>query len=73
MQLQMTAPIDIGLEQQDAALASGQDDFFDLQGAEKGMKKKKVVVVSDIVDHWNHVCLLFTVSTSRLNSCSRYV
>ncbi|KAK7058873.1 AdoMet-dependent rRNA methyltransferase spb1 [Paramarasmius palmivorus] len=40
MQLQMTAPIDIGLEQQDAALASGQDDFFDLQGAEKGMKKK---------------------------------
>ncbi|ESK98299.1 rrna methyltransferase [Moniliophthora roreri MCA 2997] len=40
MQLQMTAPIDIGLDQQDAALVSGKDDFFDLEGAEKGMKKK---------------------------------
>ncbi|EEB96974.1 hypothetical protein MPER_03798, partial [Moniliophthora perniciosa FA553] len=40
MQLQMTAPIDIGLEQQDAALLSGKDDFFDLEGAERGMKKR---------------------------------
>ncbi|KAJ4486264.1 Spb1 C-terminal domain-containing protein [Lentinula aciculospora] len=39
MQLQMTAPMDIGLELQDASLG-GQDDFFDLQGAEKGMRKR---------------------------------
>ncbi|KAJ3853806.1 Spb1 C-terminal domain-containing protein [Lentinula lateritia] len=39
MQLQMTAPMDIGLDLQDASLG-GQDDFFDLQGAEKGMRKR---------------------------------
>ncbi|KIK71111.1 hypothetical protein GYMLUDRAFT_33240 [Collybiopsis luxurians FD-317 M1] len=39
MQLQMTAPMDIGLELQDASLG-GQDDIFDLQGAEKGMQKR---------------------------------
>ncbi|KAJ3868741.1 Spb1 C-terminal domain-containing protein [Lentinula novae-zelandiae] len=39
MQLQMTAPMDIGLELQDASLG-GQDDFFDLHGAEKGMRKR---------------------------------
>ncbi|KAG7099314.1 hypothetical protein E1B28_001172 [Marasmius oreades] len=40
MQLQMTAPIDIGLEQQDAALVYGQDDIFDLKNTENGMQKK---------------------------------
>ncbi|CAA7266541.1 unnamed protein product [Cyclocybe aegerita] len=30
MQLQMTAPLDIGLEQRDAALGIGQDDVFNL-------------------------------------------
>ncbi|KAF9472246.1 FtsJ-domain-containing protein [Pholiota conissans] len=30
MQLQMTAPLDIGMEQQDATLGLGQDDMFDL-------------------------------------------
>ena len=30
MQLQMTAPLDIGLEQTDATLGLGQDDMFDL-------------------------------------------
>jgi AdoMet-dependent rRNA methyltransferase SPB1 len=40
MQLQMTAPMDIGMEQHDASLGFGQDDVFDLTGAEKGMRKK---------------------------------
>ncbi|KAF9270320.1 hypothetical protein L218DRAFT_848731 [Marasmius fiardii PR-910] len=40
MQLQMTAPIDIGLEQQDAALAYGQEDTFDLKSTEKGIRRK---------------------------------
>ncbi|KAF5377607.1 hypothetical protein D9615_005314 [Tricholomella constricta] len=39
MQLQMTAPLDIGLEQQDLSLR-GQDDIFDLGGTEKGLRKK---------------------------------
>ncbi|KAK7064140.1 AdoMet-dependent rRNA methyltransferase SPB1 [Favolaschia claudopus] len=39
MQLQMTAPLDIGLEQHDASLG-GQDDFFDLGGAETGLRKR---------------------------------
>ncbi|KAG5648075.1 hypothetical protein DXG03_007110 [Asterophora parasitica] len=39
MQLQMTAPLDIGLEQQDLSLG-GQDDIFDLGGTEKGLRKK---------------------------------
>ncbi|THH33500.1 hypothetical protein EUX98_g624 [Antrodiella citrinella] len=33
MQLQMTAPLDIGLEQTDATLAFGQDDVFDFEQA----------------------------------------
>ncbi|KAG6849868.1 hypothetical protein H0H93_004217 [Arthromyces matolae] len=36
MQLQMTAPLDIGLEQQDMSLG-GQDDFFNLDDTEKGL------------------------------------
>ncbi|KAG5351168.1 hypothetical protein C0989_007687 [Termitomyces sp. Mn162] len=39
MQLQMTAPLDIGLEQQDLSLG-GQDDIFDLNGTERGLRKK---------------------------------
>lgn len=39
MQLQMTAPLDIGLEQSDAALG-GQGDIFDLGLAEKTAGKK---------------------------------
>ncbi|TDL28368.1 FtsJ-domain-containing protein [Rickenella mellea] len=42
MQLQMTAPMDIGMEQHDAALG-GQDDIFDLGTAEMGLKKKRSV------------------------------
>jgi AdoMet-dependent rRNA methyltransferase SPB1 len=40
MQLQMTAPLDIGLELQDATLHNGQDDVFDLQHTEKQLRKK---------------------------------
>ena len=35
MQLQMTAPLDIGLEQSDALLGHGQEDMFDLESAER--------------------------------------
>jgi AdoMet-dependent rRNA methyltransferase SPB1 len=35
MQLQMTAPLDIGLEQTDAILGHGQEDMFDLESAER--------------------------------------
>ncbi|KAF7799012.1 hypothetical protein EIP86_010242 [Pleurotus ostreatoroseus] len=40
MQLQMTAPLDIGLEQHDAALGHGQDDIFDLDHTVKGLRKR---------------------------------
>ncbi|KAF8507152.1 Spb1 C-terminal domain-containing protein [Russula emetica] len=35
MQLRMTAPLDIGLEQTDAVLGLGQEDVFDLESAER--------------------------------------
>ncbi|EKM83794.1 hypothetical protein AGABI1DRAFT_117268 [Agaricus bisporus var. burnettii JB137-S8] len=40
MQLQMTAPLDIGLEQHDASLSIGQEDVFDLGEAENQMNKR---------------------------------
>ncbi|KAJ3542705.1 hypothetical protein NM688_g5946 [Phlebia brevispora] len=40
MQLQMTAPLDIGLEQADAALGHGQDDIFDLDHTVRSLRKK---------------------------------
>ncbi|THH15180.1 hypothetical protein EW146_g5259 [Bondarzewia mesenterica] len=40
MQLQMTAPLEIGMEQTDAALGFGQEDIFDLGDAERGLKRK---------------------------------
>ncbi|KAH9937153.1 Spb1 C-terminal domain-containing protein [Fomitopsis serialis] len=40
MQLQMTAPLDIGLEQTDAALSLGQEDVFDLDNATKALKRR---------------------------------
>lgn len=42
MQLQMTTPLDIGLEQQDVALVLGQDDVFDLVRAENAMRKGEI-------------------------------
>ncbi|EJD03897.1 FtsJ-domain-containing protein [Fomitiporia mediterranea MF3/22] len=43
MQLQMTAPLDIGLEQSDGNLGLGQDDMFDLETAENGVGKRRSV------------------------------
>lgn len=40
MQLQMTAPLDIGMEQTDAALSLGQEDVFDLDNAAKALKRR---------------------------------
>ncbi|KAI0694877.1 Spb1 C-terminal domain-containing protein [Cytidiella melzeri] len=40
MQLQMTAPLDIGLEQQDQSLRLGQDDVFDLEHSQRELKRK---------------------------------
>jgi AdoMet-dependent rRNA methyltransferase SPB1 len=40
MQLQMTAPLDIGLEQIDASLGMGQEDMFDLTGTERQLRSK---------------------------------
>ncbi|TFK41055.1 Spb1 C-terminal domain-containing protein [Crucibulum laeve] len=41
MQLQMTAPLDIGMEQQDAALGLGQDDMFDLGRTEEALQRRE--------------------------------
>ncbi|KAG2159968.1 Spb1 C-terminal domain-containing protein [Suillus bovinus] len=40
MQLQMTAPLDIGLEQIDASLGMGQEDMFDLTCTERQLRNK---------------------------------
>jgi AdoMet-dependent rRNA methyltransferase SPB1 len=40
MQLQMTAPLDIGLEQTDAQLNMGQDDVFDLEHTQRGIQNQ---------------------------------
>lgn len=37
MQLQMTAPMDIGLEQQDLSLQTGQEDIFNLDSKDKNL------------------------------------
>ncbi|KAG2023377.1 RNA methyltransferase [Coprinopsis cinerea AmutBmut pab1-1] len=41
MQLQMTAPLDIGLEQHDAALNLGQEDIFDLEHTQKSLRNRQ--------------------------------
>ncbi|KAF8642410.1 hypothetical protein AX16_009675 [Volvariella volvacea WC 439] len=41
MQLQMTAPLDIGLEQSDAALGFGQEDMFDIDESDKSTWRKE--------------------------------
>lgn len=41
MQLSMTAPLDIGLEVQDASLGIGQEDVFDLAAAERRAQEGK--------------------------------
>lgn len=44
MQLQMTAPLDIGMDQTDASLLTGQEDIFDLDYASKSLRQKGGVV-----------------------------
>ena len=39
MQLQMTAPLDIGLEQSDLSLKMGQEEIFDLTDTRRGLHK----------------------------------
>jgi AdoMet-dependent rRNA methyltransferase SPB1 len=43
MQLQMTAPLDIGMNQEDSSLGLGQDDVFDLGRAEEGLRPTQQV------------------------------
>jgi AdoMet-dependent rRNA methyltransferase SPB1 len=50
MQLQMTAPLDIGLEQTDAILGHGQEDIFDLEYAERIPTRKGLYDVADTDD-----------------------
>lgn len=47
MQLQMTAPLDIGLEQTDATLGLGQDDMFDLGRADAPKQTSNVTFAMD--------------------------
>jgi AdoMet-dependent rRNA methyltransferase SPB1 len=44
MQLQMTTPMDIGLEQTDLALSLGQDDIFNFKDIEKNLKRKRGLI-----------------------------
>ncbi|EGN97498.1 hypothetical protein SERLA73DRAFT_110750 [Serpula lacrymans var. lacrymans S7.3] len=44
MQLQMTAPLDIGLEQHDLSLGMGQEDVFDLDEVQRPRRKKNTVI-----------------------------
>ncbi|KAI0271345.1 Spb1 C-terminal domain-containing protein [Gloeopeniophorella convolvens] len=48
MQLRMTAPLDIGLEQSDAALGHGQDDIFDLVYTERSAKNGRLLDSADM-------------------------
>lgn len=50
MQLQMTAPLDIGLDFQDQSLGQGQDDILDLEMSKKQLGKKSHVDLVDLVD-----------------------
>ncbi|PPQ85885.1 hypothetical protein CVT25_015827 [Psilocybe cyanescens] len=50
MQLQMTAPLDIGLEQQDATLGIGQDDMFDL-GRTEDLSRDRELTTFAMDDH----------------------
>ncbi|CCL98991.1 uncharacterized protein FIBRA_00999 [Fibroporia radiculosa] len=51
MQLQMTAPLDIGMEHNDAALKYGQEDVFELGGVAKAMKGRNgATALADVDD-----------------------
>jgi AdoMet-dependent rRNA methyltransferase SPB1 len=50
MQLQMTTPLDIGLEQQDPTLILGQDDVFDIMQAENALRRGGINDDDDTAD-----------------------
>ena len=50
MQLQMTAPLDIGLDFHDQALGRGQDDILDLEMSRKQLGKESHVELINLVD-----------------------
>ena len=50
MQLQMTAPLDIGLDFQDQTLGHGQEDILDLEMSKKQLGKKSHVDLITLVD-----------------------
>ena len=50
MQLQMTAPLDIGLEQTDALLGHGQEDVFDLEFAAQVPRRRGLPDLTDTED-----------------------
>ena len=54
MQLQMTAPLDIGLEQTDAVLGHGQEDMFDLESAERVPRRIGSYDLTDTEDEDNN-------------------
>ena len=47
MQLKMIAPMDIGLEQQDLSLRTGQDDIFDLHTKDGNLLRRNLVIDDD--------------------------
>jgi len=55
MQLRMTAPLDIGLEQTDAVLGLGQEDVFDLESAERIPRRIGSPDFSDTDDQDNDI------------------
>lgn len=55
MQLQMTAPLDIGLEQTDAVLGHGQEDMFDLESAERVPRRIGFPDLTDTDDEGNDI------------------
>ena len=50
MQLQMTAPLDIGLDFKDQALGHGQEDILDLEMSRKQLGKKVHIDLINLVD-----------------------
>lgn len=50
MQLQMTAPLDIGVELQDQSLSLGQEDVFDLDTVERSGRKLRTAMDEDDED-----------------------
>jgi AdoMet-dependent rRNA methyltransferase SPB1 len=53
MQLKMTAPMDIGLDQQDLSLRTGQEDIFDIDTKDSNLRRtlrRKLVIDDEVGD-----------------------